>query len=216
MQAENGAGILLCLCGPAGVGKTVLGKRLLEANPISLQRSISLTSRASRSSEQSGVSYHFVDKETFQEKIASGVLLEWEQVHGHFYGTLRSSVEDCLKSAKDLLLIIDIKGCLKVRSAYPKNAIVVFVAPPAFSELSSRMRTRGETDGEAMAARLETARSELKMLAAEAAQEGATRIDYLLVNNDIESCYRQLQAILQAERARLRRYSPEFLEKISL
>lgn len=214
MSIDESAGILFCLCGPAGVGKTVLGKRLLEANPNSLQRSISVTSRTARQGEKDGVSYHFVSKQVFQEKIKANALVEWEEVHNQFYGTLRTSLDQALSGKRDVLLIIDINGCLRLKQEYPENCVIIFVAPPTFSDLEARMRGRGEINASELTARLDTARAEFKILADEAAKGNDGRIDYLLVNRELEDCTARLQAVLQSERAKLRRFPKAALNQL--
>jgi len=205
-------GILFCLCGPAGVGKTLLGRKLLDANPRTLERSISLTSRAKREGEVQGESYHFVSKEEFQEKIDKQELFEWEEVHGQYYGTLQNSIDRAIEGGTDLLLIVDVRGSFSIKQRYPKNAIVVFVVPPSFKTLKERLIGRGRIDAEELARRVATARSEYETLLQHAGDPD--KIDYLVLNDDLELAFANLSQILGAERSRLVRIERASVEKI--
>ena len=133
-------GALFVVTGASGSGKTTLVKKALSTIP-SIEFSVSATTRPIRSNEQDGVDYHFLSKEQFQSKIQNGDFLEWAEVYGNYYGTLKKPVEEALQSGSSILLDIDIKGAQQVR----KNASTctsIFILPPSFDALESRLRAR--------------------------------------------------------------------------
>ena len=112
-------GLLFCVSSPAGAGKTTVCNLLLKSEGGGLKQSISVTSRAPRSDEKSGLSYEFVSRSEFETRIAQGFFYEWEEVHGNLYGTPRRTIEDAIASGQDLLLIIDIKGAKNLKMNFP-------------------------------------------------------------------------------------------------
>lgn len=204
-------GVIFCLIGPAGGGKTTVAERLLAEFSPKLSCSVSVTSRAPRAGEVDGESYHFVPRERFQEMVQAGEFFEWEEVHGNLYGTLRSTVQDALASGRDLLLDVDIRGALNFKRAFSRNTVIVFVVPPSFAQLKERLERRPGTNPEDLARRIGTARGEYAMLFSLA---GGTEIDYFLVNEEIERTYASVRALLLAERMRLSRLDAAELRRI--
>ena len=135
-------GLLLVLSGPSGSGKTTLARRLVENHPEA-RFSISITTREPRGEEKDGVDYHFVDTLSFQQKIDRGELVEWAEVHGHFYGSPRAGVEEALRSGGIVVFDIDVQGGRSIQRRYPE-AVLVFVLPPTTPELERRLRDAGE------------------------------------------------------------------------
>ena len=206
-------GVLFCLCGPAGVGKTILGKRVLEAYAGTLARSISVTTRAPRPGEVDGESYHFIGKSEFQQRVDAGEFFEWEEVHGNLYGTLNRSLAEVIKGGTDLLLIIEIRGSLAVKRAFPRNAVVIFVVPPSFKELKQRLLGRGSDSRQELEIRLNTAKSEFGRLLA--LEDGREVVDYLVVNEDLEAAFLQLRTLIEAERARFDRMDRSAVKRLA-
>jgi guanylate kinase len=203
-------GILFILCGPAGAGKTTVAHHLQEKYPP-CDFSVSVTSRAPRSGESHGVDYYFVSEDDFKAKIAKNEFFEYEEVHGRFYGTLKSAVNEALQSGKDLLLDIDIKGALTFKKQLPKNAVIVFLLPPSVDVLKARLVSRGGMDQNELAKRLQTAKREYEALLAET---NSQIIDYVLVNEDLNLTCSSVASILVAERQRRSRVSLEVLERL--
>lgn len=196
-------GIVLCLVGPAGSGKTSLGADLIELHKSSIRYSISATTRTPRTGEQHGVHYHFLSREEFLANKERGEFFETEEVHGNLYGTLRKAVEDTLSKGGDLLLDIDIKGALVFKHKLPRNTVIVFLSPPSKEEMVTRIEARGAMPQDELARRLETASAEFSRFF-EHSKFGGT-IDYLVVNSERAEALDRLSSILKAERLRASR-----------
>lgn len=185
-------GILLVLAAPSGAGKTTLAHRLLREIPDAFF-SVSYTTRPPRGAEQDGVDYRFVDTRTFQEKIDRGQLVEWAQVHDHFYGSPLSAVEQAFSQGGLALFDIDVQGGMSLKAQFPET-VLVFVLPPSMQELERRLRERGTDSDDTIRKRLLAARSEI--------ERGVVSFDYLVVNDQLENALQKLKAVVAAERCR--------------
>jgi guanylate kinase len=187
-------GSLFVISAPSGTGKSTLARRLLESLP-ELVFSVSFTTRPRRAGEENGREYEFVDDARFDAMVAAGGLLEWARVFDHKYGTGRAATETVLAAGKSLLLDIDVQGARQVKaSGLP--AVSVFILPPDYEALASRLRRRGSEDPKALSLRL-----------GEALREAMEydRFDYVVVNADLEDATSELAAIVRAESARTAR-----------
>jgi len=191
-------GFLLVLSGPSGAGKGTLVDRLVAARPECIF-SISATTRPRRSSEQEGVQYEFVSREEFERRRSAGLFLEWAEVHGHFYATPARFVDDGVRAGRVVVLDVDVQGGASVRRARPE-AVSVFIYPPSIEALRKRLLGRKTDSPEVVERRLQNAPGELRQY---------REYDYLVVNDDLERAVAQLVAIVDAERARVRRLKPE-------
>src|SRR5215475_2381847 len=151
-------GKLFVVAAPSGAGKSTLVKALLQHEPR-LAVSVSHTTRAPRGQEQEGREYHFTTVERFREMVERQEFFEHAHVHGNWYGTSRAGVESLLAQGKDVVLEIDWQGALQIRALFPQ-ALLVFILPPSWDELASRLRGRGEDAPAVIAQRLENARHE--------------------------------------------------------
>jgi guanylate kinase len=194
-------GMLLCLVGPAGGGKTSHAEQLILDNPGTITFSVSATSRAPRVGEIDGVHYHFLSRAQFEQKLAAGDFFESEEVHGNLYGTLRQTITGALNAGLDLLLDIDIRGALNFKRHFPRESVIVFLVPPSADILRERLAARGSSSPEDLATRLNTAKSEYTALLSSVTEGPA--IDYFVVNDDRQDAHQNLVAILKAERLRL-------------
>jgi guanylate kinase len=167
-------GKLVVLSGPGGVGKSTVAKALKASSPFFV--SISATTRAPRFNEVDGVDYHFFSHELFDAAIASNDFLEWAEFAGNRYGTPRKAVEDSLRSGKSVLLEIEISGAKQVKQKVPE-AILVFLEPPTWEELVSRLEGRGTDSAERRAARLTLAQEEMA---------AASFFDKVLINDQVD------------------------------
>jgi guanylate kinase len=152
---------LIVISAPSGAGKTTVARHLLQRFP-QLRFSVSATTRPERPGEVDGRDYFFWSREQFEQAIARGELVEYEEIFGHLYGTLRSQVEQALSAGEFLLFDIDVKGALALRRAYPEQTFLIYVAPPSIEELERRLRQRGTESEEQIRRRLERAAMELQ------------------------------------------------------
>ena len=189
-------GKLFVVSGPAGAGKSEIVKTLLKKHP-DVQLSVSCTTRAPRPGEVDGVSYHFVTEERFQQLIDENAFYEWAHVHQNRYGTLKSAVEKGLDEGHDMILEIDVQGCLQVLEQNP-DATGVFVCPPSRENLEKRLRNRGTETEESIRVRLNNVASEVAT---------AYRYDYVIIHQDwadvpnaLEIAADELYAIITARR----------------
>jgi guanylate kinase len=192
-------GLMLILSSPSGAGKTTLTRMLLQDAAVDLTLSVSVTTRPRRSSEVDGIHYHFISVEEFERIRAAGDLVEWAQVHGNYYGSPRRPVEAILAQGRDMLFDIDYQGTQQIQKAAPEDVVTVFLLPPSMRELKARLERRAEDAADAIARRLAAAREEINRWAI---------YDFVLVNEDLQRCYREVLAILKAERLRRRRAEP--------
>ena len=186
-------GLLFIVSAPSGTGKTTLVEELVTRVP-DLVRSCSYTSRPPRAEETEGVDYNFVSDDRFAAMADADEFLEWAEVFGNRYGTSTLDTEHHRSQGRDVVLVIDVQGARQVRER-DVDPVSIFVLPPSFEVLERRLRARssGDTTEAQLSRRLETARREVTEV---------TRYDYVVVNDDIERCVRQLQSIVEAERAR--------------
>ncbi len=185
-------GIMLVLSSPSGAGKSTISRNLLESDP-SFELSISVTTRARRGSEIDGRHYHFRSRREFESMRDNDELLEWAEVHGNFYATPRAPAEKALAEGRDMLFDIDWQGAEQLREKMRADVVSIFILPPTMRELKGRLRRRAEDADEVIAARLANARAEI---------EHWRDYDYVVVNDDLDAAFAQVQAIVTAERLR--------------
>lgn len=188
----NRRGMLFVLSSPSGAGKSTIARKLLASDP-GLQMSVSATTRPPRPGEVEGVDYHFVDLARFKDMVGDGEFLEWAHVFGHRYGTPKAPVGEILSSGRDVLFDIDWQGAQQLYQQAGGDVVRVFILPPAMGELHRRLTARGTDEPEVVAARMARAASEISHW------DG---YDYVLVNDDVEKCFEQVQHILAAERVK--------------
>ena len=189
-------GLMLILSSPSGAGKTTLTRMLLQDRALELTLSVSVTTRAKRSSEVDGVHYHFIDRDAFDAMRDHGDMLEWAEVHGNCYGSPRKPVEKILAQGRDVLFDIDYQGAAQVREKAAADVVSIFILPPSMTELRARLERRAEDAKEVIDKRLANAREEIRRWQA---------YDYVIVNDDLDKSYKQVTAIIAAERLRRER-----------
>jgi guanylate kinase len=185
-------GVLFVVSAPSGAGKSTLVHRLVEQDD-GLEFSVSYTTRPMREGERDGREYHFVDEARFDAMIAADDFLEWAPVFDCRYGTGRGATDRALAAGRDVVLDIDVQGAEQVRRRATR-AVSIFLLPPDYPTLESRLRARRSEDRAQRKMRLSQARREA---------EEYTRYDYVVVNDDIEGAVRTLTSIVEAERHRV-------------
>ena len=184
-------GNLFVISGPSGAGKGTLVSRLLERIPDAWV-SVSATTRQPRAGEIEGVHYFFLSDVRFDELIAANGFLEWADVHGKRYGTLKRTVLDHMHRGQQVILEIDVQGAFQVREKAPQ-AHLVFIEPPSMEELRRRLEGRGTETPEAIERRMETARYELSR---------KDEYDMQLVNDDLDAATEELVAFVNSHAQR--------------
>lgn len=193
-------GIVLVLSAPSGAGKSTLCQALADRR-ADVRLSISCTTRPPRPSEVEGKDYFFLSETEFEAKRNRGDLLEWAQVHGHFYGTPKAPIDAHQTNGLNVVLNIDTQGAQSVKKAFPES-VLVFVSPPSWNVLEERLRGRKQDNEATIQRRLDNARAEM---------DQAPLYDYLVVNDTIDMAVDDLLAILRAEQCRIKRLNPDFL-----
>ena len=184
----SGVGKLVVIAGPSAVGKGTLASHIV-ANHEHFVLSVSATTRSPRQGEIDGQSYFFLSVEEFDRRVASDQMLEWAKVHGeHSYGTPKAAVEAALSEGKNVILEIDVQGAFQVRKSFPE-AILVFVMPPSFEDLKTRLDKRGTESEQEKLTRLETARTELAL---------AGEFDHTVVNDEVARCAQEVVELVQS------------------
>jgi guanylate kinase len=180
------SGQVFVITGPSGVGKGTLIRALLHRIP-DLELSVSATTRQARPGEQTGVDYHFLTPEQFEERVRAGDFLEHATYSGNRYGTLRSELEHRLRDGAPIVLEIEVQGARQVRQAMP-DAVAVFIAPPSREALRARLMGRGTDSPEQVEARLRTADEEL---------QARPEFAYAVINDRLEEAVEELTEIVQ-------------------
>jgi guanylate kinase len=182
-------GVLYIVSAPSGAGKTSLVKALLKADPA-IRLSVSYTTRAPRPGETDGRDYHFISRQRFEMMEADGEFLEHAGVYGNFYGTSKSSISRDLNAGHDILLEIDWQGAAQVKQHFPQAASI-FILPPSFSALRTRLKGRGQDSEEVIERRLAAAAHDVAH---------ADEFDYIIVNDDFDHALQDLIAITRSIR----------------
>ncbi|WEX87572.1 guanylate kinase [Sinorhizobium garamanticum] len=185
-------GLMLVISSPSGAGKSTIARNLLEADP-ELSISVSVTTRAKRSSEIEGRHYFFKSIREFEALRTTDSLLEWAEVHGNFYGTPRDAVEAAMAEGRDMLFDIDWQGAQQLQEKMGGDVVSIFILPPSMAELQSRLHRRAEDSEEVIATRLANSRAEI---------EHWREYDYIVVNDDLDRAFSAVRAIVEAERLR--------------
>jgi guanylate kinase len=184
-------GLLLVVSAPSGTGKTSLCQELVAQIP-QLRYSVSYTTRPQRATEIEGHHYHFVDEARFRWMIEEGGFLEWAEVYGHLYGTPWAPLHEWRAQGIDVLLDIDTQGATLIRQKEP-SAVSIYLLPPSLAVLRCRLESRRSDAPEEIARRLRKAKQEVKAY---------PDYDYVVVNEEFKTAYRELEAIVIAERNR--------------
>jgi len=182
-------GNLFVVAAPSGAGKSSLVRALMELDKRVVP-SVSHTTRRPRGQEVHGREYYFVSNETFDQMVAQGAFLEWANVHSNRYGTSKQAIEQRMQQGADVVLEIDFQGAIQVKRIFP-NAVLVFVLPPSWEELRSRLERRNEDSADTIELRLKNASQEMSH---------AREFDFVIINELFERALFDLKAIVHAQR----------------
>ena len=178
-------GKLIVITGPSGVGKGTIVKSLVDQNP-QLFVSVSATTRFPRSGELNGINYYFLSRDKFKEMIGQSALLEWAEYAGNYYGTPKKPVEEGINKGKTIILEIEVLGARQVQKNFP-SATRIFILPPSFDELETRLRGRADDREEAIVKRLAKAKEEIAV---------SDEFDYQIINDNLEQAIAQVENII--------------------
>jgi guanylate kinase len=186
---DNFPGNLFVVAAPSGAGKSSLVKALMELD-AQVRPSVSHTTRAPRGQEKHGREYFFVSAPEFDQMVASDSFLEWAHVHGQRYGTSRKAIEDRIAQGADVVLEIDFQGAIQIKKIFA-NAVLIFILPPSWDELKSRLHNRAEDAPEVIDLRLQNAADEMVYV---------KEFDYVIINELFERALFDLKAIVHSQR----------------
>ena len=173
----------ITISAPSGSGKTTLCKALQMVEP-EIEWSISYTTREKRSIEENGVDYFFISEEEFEDLIIQGHFVEWQNVHGFYYGTSVSNLENAIENDKIMLIEMDVKGSMSIKNLYPDQTFSIFIMPPSISQLRERLRSRGTDSEKRINIRLKRFQEEM---------EFREKFDYVMINEDLDLAKIELQ-----------------------
>jgi len=198
---EKSKGLLIVVSGPSGAGKDTICNKVVE-DMKDTKISVSMTSRAPRGKEVEGVDYYFISKEEFEERIKNDEFLEYAVVHNNqYYGTPKTKLEEDINKGKNVILIIDIQGALKVKEIV-KEALFIFIMPPSMEELKNRLIKRNTETKDKILERFKTAYNEINEF---------TKYNYVVVNDRIEKAVEKVKSIITAEKCRVDRIEEIYL-----
>lgn len=188
-------GLMFVLSSPSGAGKTTLSRLLIE-RMLGLRMSVSATTRPMRPGEVDGKDYQFVDPVRFEQMVKHNELLEWAHVFDHRYGTPRVPVETALSSGQDVLFDIDWQGTQQLREKARADVVSVFILPPSAGDLEKRLHSRAQDSDAVIRSRMSRATHELSHWA---------EYDYIVINQNVDDAFAEVQSILKAERLKRER-----------
>ena len=198
-------GRLIIVSGPSGSGKDTILKKVFEKMP-EIKFSISTITRPMREGEVEGEKYHFVSREYFEEMIKNDLLLEYNNYVGNYYGTPKAPVDEAVENGGEIIIEVDINGARNIKKK-AENAVSVFIMPPSFEVLKSRLSGRGTDSAEVIEQRLHTALEEIA---------AAVEYDFIIVNDNLDEAVEDFIAVIKADRHNISRKKylvKEVLEK---
>jgi len=181
-------GLLVVISAPSGGGKTTLNHELLTRFPKRSKKAITYTTRPPRPTEIPDQDYHFISDEEFDAMLEKNEFAEWAPVHQHRYGVPKEAIESAIKNKELLFLTIDVQGASTIKKLYPDSSITIFVSPPDFDVLETRLRKRGTEEDDEIKRRLENARKEIAR---------SNEFDYKVLNDSLERAALEIESIVK-------------------
>jgi guanylate kinase len=179
--------LLIVISAPSGCGKTTIAHEILRRNS-GMRFSVSATTRGLRPGEVDGTDYFFLSREEFAKRIGQGDLVEWEEIYGDYYGTLKDQVESALRAGISVVFDIDVNGALSIKKNYPLDAVLIFIDPPSMDALKQRLLGRKTENPEAINKRIARMPMEL---------ERGSLFDFRVVNDDLERAVQEVDGIIR-------------------
>ena len=177
---------IIVISAPSGAGKTTLCNELQRRKPH-IKFSVSCTTRPKRKHEVDGVNYHFLSDQEFTEKVQNNEFVEYENVHGYYYGTLRNTLEDALAQQEMVLFDVDVNGAMAIKRNYSDNTCTIFILPPSLDDLKKRLIQRGSETEERIDKRLERTAQEM---------EYKDKFDACIINDDLAIAAEELNELI--------------------
>ena len=177
---------LIAISAPSGTGKSTLCEEIRIKKP-EIKFSISCTTRPRRDYEIDGINYYFLTDVEFMEKVKNNELLEYEEVHGYYYGTLSNTLNNAISSKELMLFDVDVNGAMSIKKIYPNNTLTVFILPPSIEDLKVRLINRGTDSQEVINKRLERTNKEMKF---------KDKFDTFMINDNLSSAVEKLNKII--------------------
>lgn len=206
MKTDTRRGLLIILSSPSGAGKSTLSRMLIAQDP-ELRFSVSATTRAPREGEVEGQDYYFKSRAQFETMIENDDMLEHAEVFGNFYGSPRGPVEDAVSGGHDVIFDVDWQGGQQLRASHmQKDVVSIFILPPSIKELERRLVMRAQDSAEVVEKRMAKSRDEISHWA---------EYDFVLINDDLDACFKKLLSVLRASRLR-RDARPELMGHVNM
>ncbi len=183
---QTGKGEIIVVSAPSGAGKTSIVKQILKHYP-EFVFSVSATTRPKRDVEIDGVEYYFITENEFIEKIEDNEFVEWEKFYDYYYGTFKKTIDNCIDERKTILLELDVKGSLSLKTIYPE-AHLIYIMPPSYEELIKRLKGRQTENSEDFKKRVERAKMELSL---------KDQFDYIIENKDLEIAIKETSDLIR-------------------
>ena len=177
---------LIAISAPSGTGKSTLCEEVRRKKP-EIKFSVSCTTRPKRNYEKDGINYYFLTEDEFKSKIKNNELLEYEEVHGYYYGTLINTLKNAISSKELMLFDVDVNGAMSIKKKYPRNTLTVFILPPSIEDLKVRLINRGTDSIKIIKKRLERTNKEMKF---------KDKFDTFMINDDLSSAVKKLNEII--------------------
>ena len=177
---------LIAISAPSGTGKSTLCEEIRRKKP-EIKFSVSCTTRPKRNYEKDGINYYFLTEDEFKSKIKNNELLEYEEVHGYYYGTLINTLKNAISSKELMLFDVDVNGAMSIKKKYPRNTLTVFILPPSIEDLKVRLINRGTDSRKIIKKRLERTNKEMKF---------KDKFDTFMINDDLLSAVKKLNEII--------------------